>query len=437
MSNVRNFGAVGDGKTDDTAAIRHAVGTAADGLLEFPRGEYRITQTVEIALDKVGPMSIVSAGGLGRVVMAGAGPAFRVVGTHTKNALPANVPAAIRSRERMTVVEGIEIVGAHPDADGLEFVRCVQPTVRGVLIRECRHGVVLAERDRNFLMDGCHVYDCRGVGVYLKRVNLHQAIISASHISYCKGGGIKVEAGEIRNLQIVGNDIEYNHNPDAESADVWIDAADGSIREGTIVGNTIQALYSPGGANVRLRGPADINKVGMFTVTGNHISNQEVNIHLVNCRGVVVEGNSVAVARRRSIVIDGCRHVVVGPNSLDHNPDYKGEIVDGVTLRNADGCSFTGVLVEGSSAGSEKEGGAIELFDCRETNLTGCQVFEPKVRGVWLGGCRNTVITGCTVLDRTGVGSMLSAVHSAGKTTGTVLSGNKFGKGKQGDVVQD
>jgi parallel beta-helix repeat protein len=287
-------------------------------------------------------------------------------------------------------------------------------------------------------MDGCHVYNCRGVGVFLDRVNLHQALIGDSHISYCKGGGIKVEAGEIRNLQIVGNDIEYNHDVNAaESADVWIDAADGSIREGTIAGNTIQALYSPGGANVRLRGPADVNKVGMWAITGNHVGNQEVNVHLVNCRGVVLSGNSLAVSRRRSILIEGARQIVVGPHSLDRNPDYKGEIVDGVSLRDCEGVSLTGVMSVGSAAGSDKEGGAIELYNCRETTLTGCQVFEPKWRGVYVAGGRNTVITGCTVLERTGNGTMLVPVHFVGRPPGTQMTGNRLGGGKLVDLLQE
>ena len=51
MSNIRNFGAKGDGSNDDTAAIQHAVENAGDGLLEFPRGDYRIRRTIEIKLN--------------------------------------------------------------------------------------------------------------------------------------------------------------------------------------------------------------------------------------------------------------------------------------------------------------------------------------------------------------------------------------------------
>ena len=42
MSNIRDFGAVGDGTTDDTAAIQHAVDDG-DDLIVIPRGTYRIS----------------------------------------------------------------------------------------------------------------------------------------------------------------------------------------------------------------------------------------------------------------------------------------------------------------------------------------------------------------------------------------------------------
>src|SRR5687768_1825353 len=39
---VRQFGAKGDGVADDTDAIKSAVRAASDGVVEFPRGQYRV-----------------------------------------------------------------------------------------------------------------------------------------------------------------------------------------------------------------------------------------------------------------------------------------------------------------------------------------------------------------------------------------------------------
>lgn len=47
-SNIRDFGAVGDGTHDDTAAFRRAVAEAPAGAIEIPPGRYLITDIIEI-----------------------------------------------------------------------------------------------------------------------------------------------------------------------------------------------------------------------------------------------------------------------------------------------------------------------------------------------------------------------------------------------------
>src|SRR5690606_22130433 len=128
------------------------------------------------------------------------------------------------------------------------------------------------------------------IGVLLDEVNLHQINIHDNHISYCKEGGIVARSSEIRNIQIVGNDIEYNFDDDATvvSADLYFDTSKkGSIREGTITGNNIQAEESSGGSNIRFDGNPDSRiKIGLLNITGNHISNQETLIKLKNVKGI-------------------------------------------------------------------------------------------------------------------------------------------------------
>src|SRR5690242_3573965 len=114
---VTAFGARGDSQADDTDAVQRAVDQG--GAVEFPRGDYRITRTVLIDLAKHGPVSLSGQGGAGRVTMAGAGPTFRFVGTHAGSADPASFKPGVWERERMPQVEGLEVIGAHPDADGI------------------------------------------------------------------------------------------------------------------------------------------------------------------------------------------------------------------------------------------------------------------------------------------------------------------------------
>ena len=52
LINVQTHGAVGDGVTDDTAAIQAAI-TATRGVLHFPAGTYLVTDALTIAADRV------------------------------------------------------------------------------------------------------------------------------------------------------------------------------------------------------------------------------------------------------------------------------------------------------------------------------------------------------------------------------------------------
>ena len=440
-ADVREFGAVGDGQIDDTGAIQRAIAESPDGTIEFPRGEYRITQTIEIELAADDRISLSGLGGVGRVVMAGAGPAFRFIGTHTGTAGPSGFSPKVWQRERMPQVDGLEIVGDHPEADGIEFVRVMQPTLHGVLIREVRHGVRLATRNRNLLIDACHIYNNRGVGVFFDHVNLHQAIIQGSHISYNKGGGIKIVGGEIRNFQVTGNDIEYNYDSDAdESADIWFDIRQGSVAEGTIVSNTIQARPSPGGANIRFLGPErpeQQTRMGLWSITGNLIGSQTVNLDLKNCRGIAITGNHIYTGKERTMVVENSRHIVIGQNSLDQSHNAGRDFTNGITLRDCDGIVLSGLILDRAASGSAEAGGAIEIVDCRETTITDCQIFEPSLRGIFVADSRNTRIADNIIMqrDKGEAEQMLSAIEVTGSSRNAVISGNIVGQGRNGDIV--
>ena len=116
---VYHFGAVGDGKADDTQALQHAL-DAGDGILELEKGTYRITQPLIINTVENGYGGISGRSGASRIVMEGAGPAVRVVGNHNGTASPATYQASTWEKERMPILEGYEILGKHPEAVGDE-----------------------------------------------------------------------------------------------------------------------------------------------------------------------------------------------------------------------------------------------------------------------------------------------------------------------------
>jgi hypothetical protein len=439
MSNVRNFGAAGDGTRDDTRAIQHAV-EQGDGQLEFPRGNYRLSAPIEIDLRRFGRVAIDGSGGTARLIMQGAGPALRLLGTHAGSADPEQFKPPVWANERMPTVSALEIVGEHDQADGIALEGTMQATLTGLLIRRCRYGVHLVKRNRNLLVADSHIYHGRagGIGVYFEGVNLHQAIIVGCHISYCPHAGIKVERSEVRNLQVSGCDIEYNFDPNArDSADVWIDAREGTVREGTLGSNTIQAKQSPSGANVRIEGPdtETSSGAGLWTITGNILQSQEVNLWLRSCRGVVVTGNSFASGYERSIVMERCRHVVIGANTFDHNPDYPGPRTDGIVIRQSEGCSLAGLILEDTRAGNSESGGAIDVSDSNAISISNCQVLDPAHRGIDLVNVRHTNVSDCTVLDRRPTTTMREAIRVRGHLVGNLIQHNLLGRGTRTDLL--
>lgn len=443
-TNVKDYGAKGDGETDDTEAIIKAIKHAKDGEVVFPRGHYKITRTIEIPLAELGPLSISGSGGTGRVIMAGVGPAFRIIGSHDKgSALPSTVKPITWEKERMPIIADLEILGAHKQADGIELRHTMQATMRGLLIREVRTGIHLTSRNRNILIDGCHVYNASGVGILLDKVNIHQFIISASHISYCKQGGIKVDGGAIRNFQITGNDIEYNCDPEGQvSADILIDcsAPGTTVREGTISGNTIQAIYSPGGANIRFIGlEGNPSKVGLWSITGNHIGNQDINIDLQSARGVTIVGNTFMRGYDRNLVIRNSKNIVFTDNLIGRNEDYyiRPKDSDGVLIEGSQNVIFANNIVEGTRGGDVSVGGSVTVKDSEGISINDNQILDARFYGVQIIDSRGVMVSGCRI-DQTGQSQeMLSGVFIQGDCPETLIRGNQIGAGSQGAIVNE
>lgn len=143
--------------------------------------------------------------------MAGAGPAIRVIGDHQGTASPSSVQPHTWDKERFPTITGIEVVGEHSDSVGIELRKTMKCVISQVQIRRCRIAVHLVERNRDFLLADSHLDDNHENGLFFDRCNLHQIIVQGCHISWNKVAGIKSLGGDVHNLQIVGNDIEYNN----------------------------------------------------------------------------------------------------------------------------------------------------------------------------------------------------------------------------------
>lgn len=385
---VRTFNAVGNGVNDDTEAIQNAINAGATAV-RLPRGTYKISKPLIVDLDKVGVTSIVGDG-TARIMMTGAGPAIRFVGTHQGSAAPKTVKPNVWQKERMPLVDGIEIIGTHDEADGIEAVRTMQLTISRVVIRHTRHAIRLAERNRNVILSDCHLYENHGVGVFLDNVDLHQINLSACHISYNVGGGFVSKGGNVRNVHISGCDIEANVQ------NVLIDSAGSKYgtAEVSITGCTIQHSGGPNSANVRFVGasPEGEPRWGLVTIANNILSDVESNIDIQKARDVVINGNTISSGYKYNLRIEDSMNVVVGPNVLARNPPYRDEDTcdNAVLFRNCDGGTITGLHVHETL---RVEAG-IMLENCQRFNVTGCTVLDCDHAGLLLKNLADCQISG-------------------------------------------
>ncbi|MFP6667637.1 MAG: right-handed parallel beta-helix repeat-containing protein [Pirellulales bacterium] len=437
MSDVRDFGASGDGKTDDFDAIQHAV-NEGDGWVEFPPGDYLLNKPVVVDLTKRRRIGIAGSGGGAKVLMAGSGPAFHLVGNHGGTADPETFKPTVWQQQRMPTIQNIEIEGRHAEADGIELTGTMQAIISRVAIRGARNGVHLTKRNRNTIISDCQIYHNRGGGIYLDGVNLHQINIIGNHISYNRLGGIRIERSEVRNLQITGNDIEYNTDRthklgDQPTAEIYVDttAPGATVNEIAIASNTIQASPSPAGANIRIIG-SDQHKdrpPGLWTIVGNVIGSQTNNVHLTRCYGVVISGNTIYSCRKYNLLIEHCRQVSVGSNIMRRHTTAAAA---GMRLVDSADCVLSGCQILDEAAEGQTTGvSLLEIVRCRRINVTGCSISNPSPFGILAVDSHDLNISGCTILESRRPSRMRSAIRMEGKGTGNLISGCRVGRGRE------
>ena len=401
---------VGDGKADDTAALQHLIDT--NGSVKLAKGTYRIAKTLTVDLTKTG-FAAISGDGTARIVMAGAGPAIHFIGTHGGTAAPESFKPEVWANERTPMVEGIEIVGAHAEADGIEATGTMQLTLSRVVVRECRHAVHLTKRNRNVLISACHFYHNTGIGVFYDDVNLHQSNIAGSHISYNGGGGVVSRAGNVRNLHIGTCDIEGNHAKDGPpSANVELDSRGGSIGEVAITGCTLQHTNkAPDSANIRIIGSGtdasllrragrEHTREGNVTISANVFSDVQVNIEIRHARGVTITGNTFWEGFQHDLLVEDSGNIVVTGNNFDRNPRY---LVNGNDNAEKNGVVFLrcedSILSSNVISGVWKQRAAVDIESCNRLQISHNSVLDSDGAGIRLEKVTNSLVSENIIRD--------------------------------------
>lgn len=312
--NVRapNYGAVGDGVTDDTDAIAAAVAacvTAGGGVVYFPPGTYAYDTEIDInpsATDEDIKVQIEGAGQyVSKLVYSGAGYGLDI--SHTAD-----------GSQYGAVVKNIWLSGTSASASGIRIKNVHETLLSNVAITGFgEHGILL---DNAYIFSMWHT-DVRSNGTKTGNydgVNATAAYTHALHIGgMCNIGehpryGVHVTGG-MNGISIMGNNIDHNR-----VADVFI----GGATSVAIIGNYFeqyQATYS---------GRADwlaINLDGQISgaaVIGNYILGSDVGgvypdhgMKLNHVNGGEVSGNFVDLVVEGIHPIALCKDVHFGRNA--------------------------------------------------------------------------------------------------------------------------
>jgi len=375
---------------DQTDALQQRI-LADGGRLLLAPGRYRITRPLLFSLSQERSALVSASGGPVTLIMDGPGPAIRIEGSHEGTASPKSFAPATWN-EAMPRIEGIEIIGNHPDACGIELTQCVQPIVDRVAIRWCRDGIILNDRNRNVILSNLQVYENSGIGIHLDDVNLHQINISNSHISYNRRGGIVVRDGNVRNLHITGCDLEANMPADdteTTTANILLDVSGSaedksrSIAEVAITGCTIQHSsnyggkdydsIAPGGANIRILGKS-IWPIDSIAITGNVISDTSVLLDIRQATDVTLSGNTFFAPNPDFLHASDSKRLVIQGNTWNPRQFVRpGRLV-------LERCQDS-ILSDNTFRALAAEDGAIQLRDCQRI-LAGGNILTESSSGL-------------------------------------------------------
>lgn len=404
-SQRRALAELADGQRDASSALQAAI-DAGHGSLSLPAGRYRLEKPLVITLAQTEYCRLRSEGPV-TLVMAAAGPAIRLSGTHERSADPGGFAEGVWQHERMPLIEGLAIEGAHAEAEGIEARGTMEMTLSHLHLRKLKHAVHLAGNNRNILIDACHIYENHGIGIFYDDVNLHQSNIVGCHISYCDGGGIVARKGNVRNIHISGCDIESNMSRDTPAtANVLIDCreSENGTAEVAITGCTLQHNSAgPDSANIRILGGSRNERTGKpyregnITITGNVLSDVATNVHLNNCRGVTLTGNTFWMGYQYNLLVEQCSHIVIGPNNFDRNPRYDYgtalQTLNAVVLRDCEDCTLTGLHI----AHVWKCAAGLVLENCRRMNVTGSTILDCDNAGILAKNVSQSLIANCLI----------------------------------------
>jgi polygalacturonase len=168
------------------------------------------------------------------------------------------------------------------------------------------------------------------------------------------------------------------------------------------------------------------------TITGNVFSDVQVNVHLKDCRGVTIQGNTFWEGFTHNLLLEGCNGIVVGPNNLDRNPHYDRygnarEARNSLVFTDCEDCTITGLHV----ANVRTDVGVV-LKKCRRMNVSGCSILDCEAGGLRLEDTTASRVSDCLIradgVKKPGPSLVIEGGRSNVVVNNVLRDGHKVGK---------
>ena len=253
--NVKWFGAVGDGSTDDYQAIQNAItyieSLALGGAIFLPSAEYNIEDTLDFTGDKpvvffgegegstiINAIGAITAMGLG----TGSGDKtvdLRVVSMSIIGDGASDVGIAV-NRVHQILIDRVKITDF--TVAGVDMNMAYNNELRDIFVDNCGTGILVDENNEYTLITRAKVYNCDAVGIHFRNGSCSGSKIMFCDIEACEVG-IKVDAGAVENVEGFGViDCYFKDMADAnclfgtDASAFWIDSLlfqNNEIKDGT------------------------------------------------------------------------------------------------------------------------------------------------------------------------------------------------------------
>ncbi len=441
--NVKQWGATGDGITDDVVFMQNCeayVSGIGGGKIFVPNGEYKLDSNTVTGLSQFGWMI---RGDNITVEFESTAAILKPINSALRKAM---VIASEAVSNPPTTIKNIKVLGGQIDGGNGDS---------GAVTNESSHGIDIRNAE-NVDISGMYIHSCRGdqilIGYGSTNVNVDSNTLDGNKASSISGvrQGIAVTSGE--ELNITNNNIKSCLiGVDLEIDDNQISSGYTNLRKINVLNNTIQDMSSEG---IDLITPLVSSTVTIEDINiDNNILN-DIDESIIDCsidssagiaerinitnnisdgsntfKGIVLQNVQNAAIRGNIIpdnpaeglqIITGCKNIAVDCNILSSTGDDCCVVQESVATTRNDGISFgegnkfeslsgTGLRIQGSwrvtISGGKYTGTVNGIFTQGSTvsgnntraivNITGGEFVCTNASGFGLNMSDNTLRLSC------------------------------------------